>query len=130
MLALIIVCKVKSFQKSSQNPSKILPKSFQNPFKILPKSTKIAPKSCPKSILDPKQVPKPSRTRFFQFFDDFWEALGPPKMPPKSKKTKKNRCQQNTCFATPFFLDFSSFWPPKTTPKSKFFRTFPTTPIL
>ena len=34
------------------------------------------------------------------------------------------RCEKNTCFSTPFFLDFSSFWPPKTTPKSSFFRFF------
>ena len=36
----------------------------------------------------------------------------------------KNRCQKNTWFSTPFFLDFSWFWPPKTTPKSTFFRYF------
>ena len=34
------------------------------------------------------------------------------------------RCEKNTCLSTPFFLDFSSFWPPKTTPKSSFFRFF------
>ena len=36
----------------------------------------------------------------------------------------KNRCQKNTCFSTPFFLDLSWFWPPKTEPKSRFFRHF------
>ena len=36
----------------------------------------------------------------------------------------KNQCQKNTLFSTPFFLDFSSFWPPKTEPKSSFFRFF------
>ena len=36
----------------------------------------------------------------------------------------KNRCQKNTWFSTLFFLDFSSFWPPKTKPKSSFFRYF------
>ena len=35
-----------------------------------------------------------------------------------------NRCQKNTWFSTPFFLDFSWFWRPKTTPKSRFFRCF------
>ena len=34
LVALIIVCKVKSFPQSSWNPSKILSKSFQNPSKI------------------------------------------------------------------------------------------------
>ena len=96
-----------------QNLPKILPKSLQNPSKI---EVKISHRS--------KSRPKAAPNRFFQFFDDFWEALGPPKMAPKSKKTKKNRCRQNTCFSTPFFLDFSSFWPPKTTPKSTCFRTF------
>ena len=36
----------------------------------------------------------------------------------------KNRCPKNTSLSTPFFLDFSWFWLPKTTPKSRFFRTF------
>ena len=74
----------------SKNLPKILPKSFQNPFKILPKSTKIAPKSCPKSILDPKRVPKPSWTRFFRFFIDFLSLRDLPKSSPNHKKSKKN----------------------------------------
>ena len=36
----------------------------------------------------------------------------------------KNRCQKNTWFSTQFFLDFSWFWLPKTTPKSMVFRYF------
>ena len=36
----------------------------------------------------------------------------------------KNRCPKNTWFSTPFFLDFSWFWPPKATPKPRFFRYF------
>merc|ERR1712159_342520 len=74
---------------SSQILPKIFPKSFQNPFEILSKSTKIGPKSCPKSILDPKRGPKPSRTRFFQFFIDFLSPRGPPKSSQNHQKSKK-----------------------------------------
>ena len=78
----------------SKNLHKILPKSFQNPFKILPKSSRIAPKSCPKSILDPKRVSKPSRTRSFRFFIDFLTLRGFQ----KSLKNRKN-CVRD-CFRT------------------------------
>ena len=40
------------------------------------------------------------------------------------KTTPKNRSWKNTRFSTPFFLDFSSFWPLKTIPKSRIFRCF------
>ena len=123
LVALIIVCKIKSFQKSSWNPSKILPKSTQ----ILAKSTKIGPKSCPKSILDPKRVPKPSRTRFFRFVIDFLSLPGLPKSSQnheKSKKKLKKSKLKNHMFFNSIFFEFSPFWPPKTKPKSKFFCYF------
>ena len=68
----------------------IFPKSSKNLAKVHPKSTKIAPKSCPKSILDPKRVPKPSPTRFFRLFIDFLSLWGLPKSSQNRKKSKKS----------------------------------------
>ena len=105
----------------------IVPKSLKNFAKVHPKSTKIAPKWCPKSILNPKCVPKPFPTRFCRFFIDVLSLGGLPKSSQNRKKTKKSdekSMSKKTWFSTPFFLDFSWFWPPKATPKSRFVRTF------
>ena len=99
LVALIIVCKVKSFQKSSRNPSK-----------ILLKSTKIGPKSCPKSMLDPKRVPKPSRTRFFRFFIDFLSPRGLPKSSQNHEKSKKSDEKSMSKKHMVFNIIFSRFF--------------------
>ena len=72
------------------HPSKSSPKAQKHFVKVHPKSTKIAPKSCPKSILDPKRVPKPSPTRFFRFFIDFLSLRGFPKSSQNREKSKKS----------------------------------------
>ena len=73
-----------------------------------------------------KRTPKSVFAIFFCLL--IVEAPGPPQIEPKSqkirKKTFKNQRQKKTYFWTPFFIDFSSFWPPKMDPKSSFFRIF------
>ena len=61
---------------------------------------------------------------FLAFFCDVGSILGGPGGSKNQKKTPKKRSKKNTWFSTPFFLDFSWFRPPKTTPKSRFFRCF------
>ena len=119
-MLIIIVCSPKSIQNSSQNPSKILPKSSQNRFGTLPEP-----------FQNPPSKMNALKNRFFSIFFNFFQFFGGPgasQIIPKSrkiaKKTQKNRSKKNTCFSTPLFHDFSWFWPPKTKPKSSFFRYF------
>ena len=109
----------------SKNLPKILPKSFQNPFKILPKPTKIAPKSFQNRYWIPNAFQNRPERDFFDFlliFGASGASQNQAKITKNRKKTMKNRCQKNTWFSIQFFLDFARFWPPKTIPKSRFFR--------
>ena len=122
-MLIIIAYPPKFFQMSL----KIYPKSFQNPSKTDPEPSQNPPRTLLKSMKNPKRAPKAPRTRFFRIFIDFLNLRGfqnRAKIARNRKKTMKNRCQKNTCFSTQFFLDFSWFGLPKTTPKSRFFRTF------
>ena len=64
---------------------------------------------------------------FFNFSSIFGRPSPPPnraKIAKNRKKRRKNRSRKNIRFSTPFFLDFPSFLPPKTTPKSNLYRYF------
>ena len=107
----------QNLQKSIQNPSKNLPKSSQNRPRTLPEPSQIRSKI-------PSVLQKRSEHDFFNFLSIFggpWASQNRAKIAKIWKKALKNRCQKNTCFSTAVFLDFSPFWPPKTTPKSTFF---------
>ena len=106
------------FPKFFPNPSEIHPKSIQNRSKILKNRFKIAPK------IDLKSRKRPERD-FFNFLLIFGApgaSQNRAKIMKNREKAMKNRCQENTWLSTPFFLDFSWFWPPQTSPKSRFFR--------
>ena len=125
MVALIIVCPSKSFQK-------ILPKTFpKSSQKTFPNSSPNPPKILPKPSQNPPRTLLRNWTRskidFFWFFLIFGgpgASQNRAKILKNRKKSWKNRNQKTTCFLTQFFLDFSQFWPPKTKPKSRFYRYF------
>ena len=134
LVALIIkvssaTCNVHHHCSSFQ----ILPKSSQKFVKVHPKSTKIAPKSCPKSILDPKRVPKPSPTRFFRFFIDFLSLRGLRKSSQNRKKSKKSdekSMSKTHGFQHLFFSIFLGFGLRKRLQNRGFFDAFSKTAIL
>ena len=104
--------------KSSPKAQKILLKFIQNP-----------PKSLPNRVQNRYWIPNAFQNRPERDFFDFLLIFGAPrasqnraKIMKNRKKAMKNRCQENTWLSTPFFLDFSWFWPPQTSPKSRFFR--------
>ena len=116
-----------SFKKLPQILPKFIPKSNENPYKIISKPSPNPPRTLPNSIKNSKRAPKALRTRFFQFFIDFWRSLGDQKSSQNREKSKKSdeksMSKKHMVFNT-FFLDFSWVWPPKTFPKSRFFRYY------
>ena len=77
------------------------------------------------------KIPNAFQRRPETVFSRFFAILGGPGASPNRtkiakirKKTLKNQRQKKTYFWTPFFIDFSPFWPPKMDPKSSFFRIF------
>ena len=119
--------KVRATRNSHQGRTR----DGQGISKILSKSFKIPPKSLLKPTFKKRRVQNAFQNRLLRhlgrFLMNFWKGRAP-QSPPKSNQNRKirhkNRCYKITCFSTPFFLDFSWLWRPKTTPKSKFFRYF------
>ena len=110
--------------------SKILPKSFQNPTKILPKSFQNPPETLPKPTFEERRVQDTSQNPLFGHLGRFFQSFGGPrasqnraKIIKNRRSTIKNRSQKKACLSTRFFLDCSSFWPPKIEPKIDDFST-------
>ena len=108
------------FSKSSQNPSKNFPKHSPNP-----------PKTLPKYSQNPSRTPLQNGARekidFFCCFAIFGRpgaSQNRAKIATNRKKIEKIEITKPHVFLTPFVLDFSPSWLPKTKPKSMFFRYF------
>ena len=121
MVALIMV------GLSFQNLPKIHPKPSQNAPKILPKPSLNPPKTFPEPFQNPPSKRNARKIDFFRFFSIFGgpgASQNRVKIAKNRKKIAKIKIKKPHVFLLPFVVDFSLFWPPKSKPKSKFFRYF------
>ena len=126
LVALIIVCPSKSFQKASnqkspQNPIKIRPKPLQNPPKTAPEPSQNRPRTLLQNWTRWK-------INFCWFFLLFFESPGPPKIKAKSlkiaKKWEKNGIEKTHVSQHDFSWTFLRFGLRKWSQNQCFFATF------
>ena len=91
----LLSCRPRKTKSLPKSP-KIHPKSIQKSTKIFPKPSQNPPRTLPNSIKNSKRAPKALRTRFFQFFIDFWMSLGLPKLTKfRCQNTFENEIEKN-----------------------------------